>query len=461
MADEPVGGAGAGGAGGGGAAPSGVGGSGMSASEIAAPGGDVKFLESEAPASTGEETALPKTAEETKPAEEAAPADIDLSALEEGQPAWLAKVTDPEVKAEIEKLLSDPNKFPDNWQFKDAAERDAFFKELPGGREQVAALQTLSQEVSELDAAIEEGSPEGNLGVAERYLSMAKDGGVGLLRAAAQHMAKASPENWNQISAELVNSTLHANGVGTDIRGVVDAIAEMRTAVQNDDGEAFGRAAGRLLGAPKEAPKTDPALTSLSERENAARTEAVKAQTDNWTMRRQSGADKIETHARTEAGKILSKALGTASVSDKVRNELLTEISDEIGSQVVSNSWLMAQVAQLIGQRTQDGKGGYTFEKTNLKASQADFDKASQMMIEAQDQKLITRAVAKVVSKWAKDRAAGNSQAREKARNAATKTDVGAAAAGKSNSGRKVLTAEMLRGPNALTDEQILNFGNN
>jgi hypothetical protein len=452
MPDEvAAGGAGAAGAGGGAPSP-GVGGSGMSAAEIAAPGGDVAFLEKPAPEQAPAETKPPEVQEETKPAEEAAPEEVDLTSLEEGQPEWLAKVSDPAAKAEVEKLLAAQKAFSEH--FKDAADLEAFFKDLPGGREQIAAMQTLTQEVSELDAALESNTPEGNLEVAERYLGMTPDGGLGLFRAAAQHMAKSSPEAWNQVSAELVNSTLHANGIGADLPGVLSAIAELRAAVQADDGEAFGRAAGRLLGTPKEAPKTDPALVSLTERENTARAEATRAQAETWSFRRDAGAQKIETYARTEIGKLLAKAL-PASISEKDKNGLLEDISNEVGSQVVSNAWLMSQVQQLIGQRVPDGKGGYAFDKTNLKATQADFDKASKLMIDAADGKLIARAVAKIVSKWSKDRAAGNADARARARNAATKTDVGAGKTVSSGNGKQPLSEEALK---KMSDAEFLNY---
>src|SRR5258708_2353545 len=100
----------------------------------------------------------------------------------------------PAAKAEIQKILDFQKAV--NAQFKDQAELDAFFKELPGGKEQVGNLLTLSKEIAELDTFIAENKPEGNLAVAERYLGEAPDGGVGLLRAGAQHLAKAQPEAW-------------------------------------------------------------------------------------------------------------------------------------------------------------------------------------------------------------------------------------------------------------------------
>src|SRR5271165_5830448 len=97
-------GAGSGGSGAGGASAgsSTAGGSSSGTSQT-----DVEFLST--PAAT--ETA-PKTTE-TAPAEktDAAPKEINLSALEEKQPEWLSKVTDEGAKAEIAKLLAAQEKF--------------------------------------------------------------------------------------------------------------------------------------------------------------------------------------------------------------------------------------------------------------------------------------------------------------------------------------------------------------
>jgi S1-C subfamily serine protease len=121
----------------------------------------------------------------------------------------------------------------------------------------VAEQESDSKEVGELDSALKANTPEGNAMVAERCLAMTPDGGVGLMRATAWRMAKAYPEAWSQISTELINSTLKAEGIGTDLQGLVGAIAEMRAAVQADDGEAFGKAAGKLLRVPKAEEKPD------------------------------------------------------------------------------------------------------------------------------------------------------------------------------------------------------------
>jgi hypothetical protein len=438
---------------GGGAPSTGVSGSGMSAAEIAADGGDIAFLEKGEPAGTAatEET-TGKAAEES--AKETPAGEVDLSALEEGQPEWLAKVTDPAVKTEVEKLLALQKAFAE--RFKDADDLAAFFKDLPGGREQVAALQTLSQEVAELDSALEANTPEGNAEIAERYLGMTPDGGAGLIRAAAHHMAKNSPETWNQISAELINSTLAANGIGADLNGVLGAIQEMKDAVKADDGEAFGKAAGKLLGNPKLPAKADPAAAKLAERENTLKADATKAQTESWQFRSEKSGNAIDSQLTRMTDEALAKVLPT-SIPEKERATLRTEIAAEVMSQVVSDAWLASKVVQLIGVSTK-GKDGTDYSKANLRASQAEWDKATEMILNYTTPRIVAKAAAKVVSKWSKDRAQANTSARNTARNSARTVDVGAAPGGKVNNGRRVLTEDMVRGPKALTDAELLNF---
>jgi hypothetical protein len=456
MPDEPIA-APAGGAGGG------DGGGSSAPSVPAAPAANVSDTEflNQPDTSTTDQAGVDAAAKtgEPKPAEPAAPEEINLSALEEGQPEWLAKVTDPAARTEVEKLLAVQKAFSD--KFKDAADLDAFFKDLPGGREQVTALQTLSKEVGELDSALEANEPGGLATVAERYLSMTPDGGVNLMRAAAQHMAKASPESWNQISAELVNSTLKASGIGTDLQGIVSAIAEMRAAAQAEKWEDFGNAASKLMGQPKAEPKADANLTKLAERENAARASEQKAQTETWNFRRDARATKINTHVRTEAGKVLANVL-PKSIGEKDRAKLLDDISAEVSAQVGSNAWLLSRVTALIGQRHADGKGGYTFDKINRSADQKAFDESSQLMIDAATPKIITTAVAKVVSAWSKERASTNLEARNKAKGAATRTDVGGGKPGATNT-RKPISAEALRERNPdgslkISDRDFLNL---
>jgi hypothetical protein len=108
-----------------------------------------------------------------------------------------------------------------------------------------------SKELSELKPTLAANTPEGNATVAERFLARTPDGGVGLMRATARCMAETYPEAWSQISTDLVNSTLKEAAIGTDLQGLIGAVNEMRAAIRANDGDAFGRAARKLLGAPK------------------------------------------------------------------------------------------------------------------------------------------------------------------------------------------------------------------
>lgn len=114
------------------------------------------------------------------------------------------------------------------------------------------------KDVCELDSDLKANTPDRNATVAERYLAMTPDGGVGLMRATSWRMAKTYPAAWRQISTELVNSTLEQAGIGTDLEGLVSALKEMRAAVQRQDAEAFGRAAGKVLAEPKAEVKAKP-----------------------------------------------------------------------------------------------------------------------------------------------------------------------------------------------------------
>jgi len=116
-------------------------------------------------------------------------------------------------------------------------------RDLP---EKINEQKSDSKESGELDSAVEANTPEGNARFAERYLAMTPDGGIGLMRAIAQRMPKAYPEAWNQISTELLSSTLKAAGIGTDSQGLFAAIREMRAAIQAKDTEALSRASARL-----------------------------------------------------------------------------------------------------------------------------------------------------------------------------------------------------------------------
>src|SRR5437879_6574031 len=82
----------------------------------------------DSPPEPGVVTEKPPISADTKP-EAGAAEEINLSALEEGQPQWLAKVTDPAAKAEVEKLLAYHKAVSD--KFKDEADLAEFFKDLP------------------------------------------------------------------------------------------------------------------------------------------------------------------------------------------------------------------------------------------------------------------------------------------------------------------------------------------
>lgn len=451
--DAPAGGGGGdggaaagGGTGGGGSTSTPTGG--MSAADIAADGGDIAFLEQDAPAAEPEA----RPAEGGKEKQGSEPEEINLSLLEEGQPEWLAKVTDKTAKSEITKLLEANKKFSE--KFKDAADLDAFFKDLPGGREQVAALQTLSREVAEIDANIEANTPEGNASVVERYLGEAPDGGLGLFRAGAAHLAKTNPEAWAKVGGELINESLKASGIGADLQTVVGAIQEMRQAVAKDDGEAFGKAAAKLLGEPQKEAKPDANASKAAEATKTADAERVKAQTESWEFRNEKSTTKIENHVATETGKLLAKVL-PASISEKDRASLRSEIGQEILSQLTADAWLTSKVTDLIGYKS--GKeGNWNYGKTNLRASQQDWDKATELIVNAATPKLIAKAVSKIVSQWSRDRAASNKDSRDKARGAAAQgKEVGAGKTAGNGKARQPLTPEQIR---AMSDEEWLNY---
>src|SRR5207237_10685531 len=98
MPDEPVGTPAA--------APAGAGGDSGGSAIPPASVSDTDFLnQPDASAEAGATAAGPSAGSGTEPA---ASEEINLAALEEGQPQWLAKVTDPAAKAEVGKLLAYP-----------------------------------------------------------------------------------------------------------------------------------------------------------------------------------------------------------------------------------------------------------------------------------------------------------------------------------------------------------------
>lgn len=452
---EPVAAAGSDGAASGGGAGSGssgggAGGSGGSGGGAAAPPvSDEQFLEQahpqQAEGTDAAKAAADKAAADAKAAE---PKDeINLSALEPGQPEWLAKVTDEAAKTEIGKLLEFQKAV--NTRFKDTADLEKFFADLPGGREQVGNLLTLSKEVGEIDGHIEANTPEGNATVTARYMGEAPDGGLGLFRAGAQHLAKTQPEAWAKVGGELVNQTLKSSGIGADLQTVVSAVQEMRAAVAKDDGEAFGKAAAKLLGEPKAdaASSADPRLTAAQDREKAAKASETKALGENWQTKDQKLGNDFKSDVTGRIEKLFTdKNILPKSVSAEVRGELTGKIYSEVLSQLISNAYLHSQVTQLIG----IAKGG-DLSKVNLKAGQGEFDKALGLLKDAANGDLLNRAVAKVVSAYAKERAATNGSARAAAKGAGNKEAVGNAPAVKQQA--RQFTEENTA---ALSDEELL-----
>ena len=413
----------------------------------APPVSDVDFLSAPDAA-----VAVETKKEETAPAKEAdaAPEEINLSLLDEAQPEWFAKITDEAAKGEVQKLLDLQKSLTD--KFKDSP--DELFKDLPGGREQLTALQTLSKEVTELDGHIAANTPESNAIVVGRYLGEAPDKGLGLFRAGAQHLAKTSPEAWQQVGTELVNESLKASGVGADLQTVIGAVQEMRQAVQNDDGDAFGKAAAKLLGQPAKETPRDPNAERTNAELAQAKTERVQAQTESWKFRNEKSSQKIDTHISTEAGKLLAKVL-PATISEKDRASLRTDIHAEVMSQLLADKFHVSQVLEIIGHTKPDGKGGFDYSKVNLSATQENWDQAEKMILSRLTSQLVSRATAKVVSQWSKDRAASNKDAREKAKSAATRTDVGAGKTPANGKGKPPLTEERFR---KMTDEEFLSY---
>jgi hypothetical protein len=424
-------------------------GGGAGGGSVAPPQTDVEFL-SAAESAPAVETTKPADAAPPSEKPDAAPEEVNLSLLEEAQPEWFAKITDEAAKGEVQKLLDLQKSLNDKFK----AAPDELFKDLPGGREQLTALQTLSKEVTELDGHIAANTPESNAIVVGRYLEEAPDKGVGLFRAGAQHLAKANPEGWKQVGDEILNATLKASGIGVDSSALLAAISEMRDAVQKGDGEAFGKAAGKLLGEPQKETPRDPNAERTQAELAQAKTERTKAQTESWKFRNDRSSQKVDNHISTETGKLLSKVL-PAGISEKDRASLRGDIGDEVMSQLLADKFHVSKIIDLIGFSKPDGKGGFDYSNVNLSATQEVWDQAEKMILERLTPQLISRATAKVVSQWSKDRAASNKEAREKARSMAAKPDVGAGKTPVNGKGKKPLTEEQFR---KMSDEEFLAY---
>jgi hypothetical protein len=416
----------------GGSAP--TGGSGTTTSTT--PQTDIEFLSAPEPKAPETKTSETTAPEKTVPDLE----EINLSALEEASPDWFGKITDEAAKGEVQKLLDLQKSFAD--KFKDAPEE--LFKALPGGKEQLTALQTLSKEVIELDGHIAANTPESNAIVVGRYLGEAPDQGVGLFRAGAHHLAKTNPEAWNQIAGELVNSTLESAGIGANFNELISGIQEMRQAIQKDDGEGLGKALARILGEPQKKPASDPNAERQQSELAAAKAERTAAQTESWKFRNERSSQKIDNHIHSEAGKLLTKVL-PASISEKDRASLRDSIYSEVISQMLADQYRVSKAVALIGHSKPDGKGGIDYSNANLTATQEHWDQMTNMVLESLTPQLLNRAVSKVVTQWSKDRAASNKEARERSRGAAPKTDVGAGKTPANGKGKKPLTEEQFR----------------
>lgn len=418
-------------------APANTGGAGGSAGGDAAPMNDDQILGTLADKPSGAVPADGAAAAKTEGAEKTP--EINLDALKEAQPEWLAKVTDESAKAEIAKLLGVSDKF--SKFFKDDADYDGFLKELPGGRDQITALQTLSKEVTELDSHIAANTPESNATVVGRYLGEAPDGGVGLLRAGAQHLAKNNPDAWKQVSTELLDSTLKAAGIGADSAGLLSAIAEMRAAVQADDGEALGKAVGKLLGAPKvDDERTDPETTRLRADRETAQREATAARTEVWNLNAQSAMTNAGNHIRQVIGQALAvKVNGVPLISDAIsaeaRGRLAEAIYGDVDSQLMADPWFVSQMKQLIGDPKQP----------LLTATKDNFARALELNKDRVAKLLTPALIKKHVETWARDVVAKNNSAIDRAKGAAAGGDkVGAAPAPGSGGRVRPITSEML-----------------
>jgi hypothetical protein len=449
MAEEIVGqggGAGAGsGAGSGGGAGGGADTSAMS---------DAEFLGTQAPATEATESTAIVPAKEAPAAEAAGTELIKPGALEkeEGEPEWFETVKDAKASAAARELWKANQVYAKH--FAKPEDVETFFKELPGGREQVAALQTLGKEVAELDSAIEGSDFAGHLSVAERVLGQAPANAVSITRAWAQTVAKSQPEAWHQISTELVDSTLKAAGIGVNLSTLLGEFRKLRAAVAAQDGDALGLAVSNLIAEPEKAAPEDPNLVKLRTDAAAAKTERDRVLTETWESNTNSNVEAVVNFVKQEAGKKLSEVL-MDSTPQSTRDKLMGRTGGdgkpgegilwEVNLQVMANQWAMNQISALVGSRVNDGR--------NLQATKEDWAKALEISKDA-CKPLISAAVRKVVSAWAKETADANKDARNKAKGGAARADVGGSSAPSAGKGR--VTLDMVKDKN-LSDQDILN----
>ncbi len=450
MADEVVsqgGGAGAGSGGAGSGAGAGGSGGGAGGGADTSAMSDAEFLSTQAPATetTKESTAI-------VPAKEAAAAEttgeeglIKPGALEkeEGEPQWFESLKDSEAAKNARELWKANQVYAKH--FAKPEDVETFFKDLPGGRDQVSALLTLGKEVGELDAAIEGTDFNGHLSVAERVLGQAPENAVSMTRAWAQAVSKSQPQAWNTISTELVNATLKAAGVGVDLSALLTGLREMRQAIQAQDAEAFGRAASKLIAEPEKTAPEDPNLVKLRTDAQTAQQERDRVLTETWESTVNQNVSAAEQFVRQQAGTKLATIL-MDSTPQKTRDKLLDEIVAEVGTQVSANQWIVNQISALVGSRANNAR--------NLQATKEDWAKALELSKSAATPAIISAAVRKVVSAWGKEAVDANKSARDKAKGAAARADVGGAS--QPRTGKNVVTLDMVKDRN-VSDEELLN----
>jgi hypothetical protein len=451
MPDETVGqgGAGSGAAGGasGGSATGGGSAAGSGGGADTSAMSDAEFLSTQAPATEAakESTAI-VPAKETPAAEAAAEEGlIKPGALEkeEGEPQWFASVKDAEAAKNARELWKANQAYAKH--FAKPEDVETFFKDLPGGRDQVSALLTLGKEVGELDSAIEGQDFAGHLSVAERVLGQAPGNALSITRAWAQTVAKSQPEAWQQASTELVNSTLKAAGIGVDLSALLGGLREMRQAIQAQDAEAFGRAASKLIAEPEKPAVEDPNLVKLRTDAQTAQQERDRVLAETWESTVNQNVTAAEQFVRQQAGTKLSTIL-MESTPQKTRDKLLDDIVAEVGTQISANQWVVNQISALVGSRANNAR--------NLQASKEDWAKALQLSKDAATPAIVSAAVRKVVSAWAKETADTNKAARDKAKGGAARADVGGSSA--PNAGKGRVTLDMVKDRN-VSDEELLN----
>lgn len=125
-----------------------------------------------------------------------------------------------------------------------------------------------------------------------------------------------------------------------------------------------------------------------------------------WQFRSVESLGKINGHISGEVAKAFAKVL-PATISEADRAALRDQIAAEVLSQVVCDDRLAAQVKQLIGWSTGHGTlNGPDYSNANLHASEADFDKVTELVIQYASPKLITKTISKTFAKWSSQRAA-------------------------------------------------------